>query len=244
MTGTAPRPVEGSQGPSALELLWEKNRSKASGLLWILVLAMGGYYGYKYYNQSQVNSRWSKFAAETLLQPTYAPADADAATLANPLVKLQEDLVDLKPAEIDSRIAAAGDAERPYLLWVAANSAARNGDKARVNAYLQELKSRYPDHALCVETPFPVQVRDPEKESDADKAARLQGKTIEPKFKPAVKGRILDALQTSASDSTTFAPPASWAKPEIPADAPKYKISFAEPYGSFTIALMTQQAPK
>src|SRR5213593_1735614 len=104
MTTIVPQQLEGSQSPNTLEILWEKHRLKISAAVWILVLALGIYYGLQYYDQSKTNKKWSAFASSVLLERGYAQQDTDIRAI-DIDTALLKDLEKASLQEIESKLA-------------------------------------------------------------------------------------------------------------------------------------------
>ena len=66
----------------------------------------------------------------------------------------------------------------------------------------------------------------------------------EPELKPVIAGSAVDLLVQNLKAAKDFAVPTQFAKPAIPADAPRYKVTLEGEWGEFVIALMVQDAPK
>ena len=68
--------------------------------------------------------------------------------------------------------------------------------------------------------------------------------TKEPELQPQKPGSIAKDFIDHLRAAKEYVEPAHFVKPEIPADAPRWKFTLEGDYGSFTIALMTSAAPK
>lgn len=248
MTGSLPQSLEGAQAPNALELLWDRYRGLVQGLFWVLAAGLLGYYGLKYYEQKQLNAKWSTFAAATFLHETYSPSgDQELSnTIAyDAVARLLDELRDTPSEKFDQAIATASPEQVPYLMWLQANHAAAAGDLERATQVVDQMRSRFPNHPLVVESDYPVQVREPvkdEKKKDNDK--KKKDEPDEPELKPAVKGSMVGLLIDHLKAAKDYVAPAQFKMVEVPADAPRYRITFEGDYGSFVIALMTSYAPK
>ncbi len=247
MTGSLPQPVEGAVAPNTLELLWERNRRLVQGLFWVLVAGLLGYYALKYYEQAQVNAKWSKFASASLLHATYSPekAEIQMGSGFESAARLLDDLKATPESQFESAIAAADSAQAPYVLWLAANHFALNNDLAKATQYADRLQQTYPQHPLVVEVAYPVQTREEKEKDKADeKDKKKKPDNQEPDLEPAVKGSAISMVLNQLKAAKDFVSPPHFVKPEIPADAPRYKITLEGDYGEFVVALLPAVAPK
>ncbi len=246
MSGSLPQSLEGAQAPNALELLWERNRRLVQALFWLLALGLMAYYGVKYYGQKQLDAKWSKFAAASFLHETYSPdkVDLPIQTIGYEAIStILDDLRDTSAEKFDKALATAEPEQVPYLLWLQANHAGRNGDIDKAVAIIDRLSSTYPNHPLVVSTGYPVQVRD-EVEKDPSAKEDPKDKDKEPELKPAVTGSIASVLIDRLKAAKDYVAPAQFKMPTIPADAPRYRFTLDGDAGSFVVALMTHEAPK
>ena len=252
MTSSAPQQLEGSQSPNSLEAFWDRNRGTVKTVFWVLALCLAGYYGWQYYDQKQKDAKWSSVSASLLLSDTYIPEELGRVP-EQPNALLQRWMLavqDASVAELDARMETALSVERPYLMWLKANALYRNGDYDQAKAEAEKILQEYPNHPLSTDSGFPVQFRptkpvvdqDDEEETEA-RAQAVRDGDHDVLYQPPVAGSNVGRLLADIAKASAFAEPATWQKPEIPADAPRYKITLGD-YGDVTIALMTAQAPK
>ncbi|MEQ1631401.1 MAG: peptidylprolyl isomerase [Planctomycetota bacterium] len=206
---------------------------------------MLGFYGLKFYQQTQLNKKWSDFSAATLLNSTYSPANGDPrnASSFEAIGTMLDELRDTTDAHFDSALAKADAAQKPYLLWLKACRAARVGDLESATKAADQLKADYPKHPLCAQSGYPVQVRQ-EVEKPKDDKQKAKTEEEEPELKPALAGSAVEMLVLNLKAAKEFVAPKQFVQPTIPADAPRYKVTLEGEYGEFVIALMTTAAPK
>lgn len=245
MTASIPQGLAGSSAPSALEILWERYKRLVQAIFWLLILGMLGFYGLKFYQQTQLNKKWSDFSAATLLNSTYSPANGDPrnASSFEAIGTMLDELRDTTDAHFDSALAKADAAQKPYLLWLKACRAARVGDLESATKAADQLKADYPKHPLCAQSGYPVQVRQ-EVEKPKDDKQKAKTEEEEPELKPALAGSAVEMLVLNLKAAKEFVAPKQFVQPTIPADAPRYKVTLEGEYGEFVIALMTTAAPK
>ena len=245
MTASPPQGLAGSSAPSAIEILWERYKRLVQAAFWLLILGMLGFYGLKYYQQTQLNKKWGEFSASTLLSSTYSPVNGDPrnASSFEAVGTMLDELRDTPEAHFDSALAKADAAQKPYLLWLKACRAARVGDLDVATKAVALLKAEYPKHPLCAESGFPVQVRQRVEKPDTE-VKKPEAKDEEPELKPALAGSSVELLLQNLKAAKEFVAPTQFVQPTIPADAPRYRISLEGEYGEFVIALMTAKAPK
>jgi cyclophilin family peptidyl-prolyl cis-trans isomerase len=248
MSTSAPPQVDTSS-PNPIEMFWDRNRTKLRLLFYVLLVGLLGYYGLKYYNQKQLDAKWATFAHNVQLD-IYEPESLDFAEVQSVPERFLAGLDEVSMTELQQRLDKTGakDVERAYLLWLMANKAKRSKDWAAARSNAEALKAGFPEHPLCLYTDFPVQVRLPVIDKDAEKQKPNKPNTPssrkETEYDPAVSGSTVDRFLASLEKAEAFQLPAAFARVEVPASAPRYKIQFSEPYGSITIALMTEQAPE
>ena len=246
MTGSLPQGLTGTQAPNAIELLWERYKRLVQATFWLLIIGLFAYYGVRYYEQTQLNKKWSAWSEATMLRAAYNPKDGDprSASSFEAIANLVEKLRDASDAHFSTALASADSAQKPYLLWLKACREARNGDLDAAVKTTDQLKAEYPKHALCASTAYPVQARQTvEKPKDKTKTDAAQ-QDEEPELKPVVAGSAVDLLVQNLKAAKDFAVPTQFAKPAIPADAPRYTVTLEGEWGEFVIALMVQDAPK
>lgn len=178
------------QAPSAFELWWEKNRRRWTTVAGVAVGGVLLYYGWRYYERSQLDATWSSFASGTNLRKAYAEKNqAMSWALQSPYVRqipaqmvvgLDEHLAELDDKALDAQIAAAaGTSREPLLLWLSANRAIRKREFDRAKSQLQTLQTKYPTHFLCAQGNYPPQFR-----TDLNEGKPQESKTT---AKPDVK---------------------------------------------------------
>lgn len=235
MSATPPQPLEGTQSPSQIEFLWERYRKTFNLVVTLLLCVVAGFYVVKYLKQREINSYWSSFATNTGLDATYTDLDTFAQSLTDSLDK--QDL-----AKLEGLLASAQPEHRPYVLLAIARKAmqARNWDRAE--SALATLEKDFPKHSLVVANDYPVQIREEVKKDEKDETAPQRNK--KPELKPAKTGSAVSLLREQVASAKAFAAPSQFSKPEIPADAKKVKFDFSGDFGSVTIALLSNKAPK
>jgi cyclophilin family peptidyl-prolyl cis-trans isomerase len=244
MSATPPQPLEGTQGSTPFEILWEKHRQKVNVLTWLVIAGFAIYYGLRYYRQSVIDREWSSAAASLLLETGYTFSGGDLQNVDPVDVALLRTLEAAPVAVLEKSKQSASATLRPYVLWLLANRYATGKDKdfAKAEAACAELKADFPKHVLCAETAYPVQVRQPEEAKKEDKKKKKE--TVEEeKLKPAVKGSMISLLENEIARMKQFELPEQLKPPVIPADAPKYKIKL-NGNREITIAVLDKQAPK
>lgn len=243
MSSNAPTPLEGTQAPNTIEILWETHRKKVTVFFWLLLVALAAYYGIQYYSQRQHDQKWSKFAAGALLESGYAPeGDPQQSNITTSLLDAleKEDL-----ASLEQRLGSAGPAERPYFLWLIANRAVqlKNWDRAR--SALAELERDFPKHPLVQPSAYPVQVRDEVEDKKEQEQPDSGQQPKEPELEPAKEGSMVGLLRARIEALEKFEMPAQFQRPAIPETAPRYRVKISGPSEyEFVIALMTEQAPE
>jgi cyclophilin family peptidyl-prolyl cis-trans isomerase len=234
-----PQQLAGTQAPSQIEFLWERYRRHFNLVVTLGLCAVAGYYLLKSYNQKQVDKHWSEFAVSTGLETAYTDQQlVQMSSMINPsVIDLLADL-----PKLETYLAAADQNQKPYVLLAIARRAMLNKAWDRADSALNELATQFPKHSLVENSTYPVQVReDVKKEKDAEET---QPRNKKPELKPAIAGSAVSLLREQIAAAKAFVPPARFAKPEIGADNPRFKFELSGDNGSFTIALMPDQAPK
>lgn len=235
MSTTPPPTVQGTHAPSPIELVWERYKS----LFYVVVLAIVGavalHAGYNKYKQSQADALWTPFNATIGLEASYTDQ-------AKAFEGLQEHLSSLDPAKLRSSITAAPDSQKPYLMLALARRCMIDKDWDGAEAALKDLETTFPNHVLVHTSAHPIQTQDPIKDKEATPNKPGQ-KPKKPEYKPAVQGSAVGLMRAQIAAAKTYAAPSLFAKPEIPANADKVKFELGDS-GSFTLALMKDQAPK
>jgi cyclophilin family peptidyl-prolyl cis-trans isomerase len=233
MSATPPQQLEGTQAPSQIEFLWERYRRHFNLVVTLGLCAVAGFYALKYYNQTQVDKRWTEFAVSIGLEKGYTDLGAVTESATDTLADL---------GKLEQLLGAADEHQKPYVLLAIARRAMQDKNWDRAESALAELETKYPKHTLVATNPYPVQVREQVKKDET--AEDTQPKNKKPELKPAVAGSAVSLLREQIAAAKAFVLPTRFAKPEIPADAPKVKFELSGDNGSFVIALMTAQAPK
>ena len=226
MSATPPSSLEGSQAPSPFEVLWERYKSLIVTIIAAILLALVGNYFWKVSEQKAIDEKWSNFAASIGISDSYV----DFSKIYVPLTTTLEDV---EVATLQADLSSADATQKPYFLLAIARRAMLDQDWALAETTLSNLESEFPSHPLVVVSKAPVQSQD-EKEPDED-ATTPQ----EPEFEPPVEGSVISLMRKQIANAKGFELPASFTKPEIPADAQKVKFTFGD-YGSATFALMPQ----
>src|SRR5215831_7732728 len=195
MSATPPQPLEGTQGSTPFEILWEKHRQKVNVAVWLLIAGFAVYYGLRYYRQSAIDREWSSAAASLLLETGYTFSGNDLQSVDPVDVALLRTLETAPVAELEKTKLTASATLKPYVLWLLANRyvAGKDKDFAKAEAACQELKTGFPKHVLCAESDYPVQVRQPEATKKDEK--KKKDTVEEEKLKPAVKGSMVSLLE-------------------------------------------------
>ena len=197
--------MEGQEdGPSPLEIFYEKNKKWLIALLVLLVAGTAAKYGLEAMNTAKRNSAWAEFSTGTGLGSSYG-TKIDLNPVGEQLEKwqdqiwgmtigdhhskqisqLMEDIKSADQAAIDSQITAAkGQAREPWLIWVAANKAYAESRFADARTMCERLKAGFADHLLCANSTFPPQVLKEKEETEEQKKERREkkrkGETIDP----------------------------------------------------------------
>lgn len=163
------------QAPSAFELWWEKNRRTWTIAATVTVAGVLAYYGWRYYERSQLDSTWSSFAASTNLRKGYAEKGEMASWVSQQprffeyylqqfpqamFSKLDDHLKEVDDKTFDQQVAAAKGTERePLILWMAANRAIADRNFERAKSLLKSLQTQHAGHFLCTQSSYPPQHR-------------------------------------------------------------------------------------
>jgi cyclophilin family peptidyl-prolyl cis-trans isomerase len=244
MTASIPQQLQGTQAPSQVEILWEKNRRTITLIAIALLVALGLNYVVRYFAQAKINKTWSAFAVTTHLDQGYDNQEL----IKNQLAwradqelggELARELPKMDQARLDKAVAEASADEKPFLLWTGACQAILKGEEDRAKALLAQLQSEFPKYTFSEKSKYPVQYRQP-KDTEKDKAksgAHKKPDELEPPQEKSMLELLRDQLTTAQ-----FQEPANFKKPAIPEDAPKYRVETT--MGDFTIALFDKLAPK
>lgn len=220
--------------PSQVELLWERYKSLAYVVIFAAVAALGINYGLKYLERRRIDETWSSFAANVGLSVSYTDDS-----------KQTESLVDslrwVDPAQLKAALDTAKPEQKPFVLLALAARAIQDQDWDAAEKHLAALEAGYPNHSLVRVTTHPVQAQEVIK--DLSPPARPPAKPKKPQYRPAQEGSVVGLLRAQIAQGRVYSPPPQFAKPVIPADAPKVRFELSGEYGSFTVALMPD-APK
>lgn len=226
--------VQGTQAPTPIEMIWDRYKS----MVYVVVLAafgaLGINYAIKYFAEKERDTAWSTFTATLGLDVAYT--DSTKAT-----ESLTERLANLDAAKLKAALQSAPDMQKPFLHMALARKAVLDKDWDGAEQALRELETKFPNHSLVRSSPYPIQA--PEFVKDDEEEKPQPNKPKKPEFKPAVAGSAVGLVREQIAAAKGYAPPAQFAKNEIPADTTKVKYEFSGGYGSCTIALMTAQAP-
>jgi len=250
MTAALPPQMEGTQAPSAVEMLWHQYRGLFRLLVLALIVSLGLNYGWAYYQRVERDREYSAFAATTGLANGYnnssLPASLEQQRLQQAYMQLPGDLskevAKLDDAKLEQAIQQADAARKPYLIWVAAARAVETQQWEKAEAALARLEGEYPKHVLCVTTDYPVQVRPEVKKDEAADAVKKPNQ--KPDLEPAKQGSLVSMLRAQIASHKSFQLPAQFRQPPDPENAPKVKVKLSGGCGEFTIALLPEAAPK
>ncbi len=230
MSAIPPTALEGTQAPSQIEQLWDRYRTLAYVLVAAIVGALGVDYGMTEYKRRQADSAWAEFTATLGMQATYTDQEKI-------LQSVTESVGSTDVAKLESAIAAASEAQRPYLLAALASRAASAKQWDKAEAALGDLERQFPNHSLVKVTDYPVQAVEQVK---ASKDGLKPNDPKKPEYKAAEKGSAVSRMRAQIAAAKGYAAPAQFARIDPPADAPKFKVELSGGYGSFVIALMPQ----
>jgi len=239
MSGTAPQPAAAPSTSTPFELLWERHRGKFNLLVTLILGGILLYYGLRYFEQRAIDQTWSGFASAALLDEAYASSDESLQMSGALETSLVGALAKADPAKMESFTREHGTVKVPYLKWILANKALSERKWDEAESIVTEVEQMYPTHHLCLESDYPVQARGQVRDDPAKaKANPLK----EPELKPAKRGALTRMFREQIQAGRIFAEPAHFAKPAIPADAPKYRIKFGE-MGDVVVVLLPGVAP-
>jgi cyclophilin family peptidyl-prolyl cis-trans isomerase len=187
------------QAPSAFELWWEKNRRNWTIAASVTVAGVLAYYGWRYYQRSQLDATWSSFATSTNLRKGYAEKSEFASWISQQpqlwgyylqqfpqamFSKLDDHIKEVDDKSFDEQIAAAKGTDRePLILWMAANRAMAGRNFDRAKTLLKSLQTQYATHFLCAQSSYPPQHRvdlNEGKKDPAKAATKADVKLAEP----------------------------------------------------------------
>ncbi|MEZ6036843.1 MAG: peptidylprolyl isomerase [Planctomycetota bacterium] len=221
--------MEGTHAPSPFEMLWDRYRSLIITVVGAVLLALVGNQGWRIYSQSQVDAKWSTFAVSLGMATSYTDVSKAYDSLA-------ESLGGIELSALEKGMASADAQQKPYYLLAIARKAIIDSDLDRAEKALGELESGYPKHVLVAAKVNAMQSR--EREEEPENATPAQKAKLG--WQPPREGSVVTLMREQIASARGFKLPASFTKPEIPADARKFKLEFGE-MGSVTIALMSGQ---
>jgi cyclophilin family peptidyl-prolyl cis-trans isomerase len=243
MTASIPQQLHGTQAPSQVEVLWEKNRRTITLIAVALLVALGLNYLVRYFAQAKINKTWSAFVKVTRLDEGYINNEAlknSVPTLAEQQLPtdLVKELPKADPNQLDKAVSEAGTDEKAFLLWASACQAVLKGDKERANKLLDQLEAQFPNSSFCQSSKYPVQYREP---TDKDKP-KPDTRKKQAELQPPAQKKMTEQLRDQLTNASGFQEPANFKKLAIPEDAPKYRVETS--MGDFTIAVFDKLAPK
>lgn len=233
MTSTPTPTTQGTQAPNQIELVWFRYKSLVNVVLLAIVAALGVNYALAYMDRQKNDELWTNFATSVGLEKAYSDS-------AKSNTSLTEQIASMDTAALSKALASANDAQKPYVILALARKAIVDKDWAGAEQQLNALATAYPNHVLVRESDYPIQARDLVKKPEPDANQQQPAKQEEPEWKDAKKGSVVALMRGQIEEAKKFAPPAHFAKPEIPADATKVKFELSGSYGSFTLALLPQ----
>lgn len=223
MSATPPSTLEGTETPNPFEVLWDRYRSLIIVIVSAVLLAVAGKAVWTQIDQGKQSEKWSKFVASIGLSETYT--DITKGGMGHP-----EALKDFELATLESGLAEADENQKPYFHLAIARKAILEENWDRAEQALDSLEKDFPKHNLVTVSKQAVQALDETKlEKDEERTA--------PIFVDPAEGSVVSLMRAEIAAAKQFKEPASYAKPEIPADAKKIKFTFGDT-GSFTVALM------
>lgn len=224
MSATPPSTLEGTETPNPFELLWERYRSLILVVVSAVLIALIGNTVWTYMEQDAVSNEWSEFTVNIGLGGSYVDVSKS-------IDGLTQALEDIELADLEAQVGTSNDAQKPYVLLAIARKAMMTENWERAEGALAAIESGYPKHDLVLVTKGAMQTRDPKKpDPDETEAKELE-------WEDTADGNVIAMMRKQMAAAQSFSLPASYAMPEIPADAKKVKFTLGE-YGSFTIALM------
>ncbi|MCB9884401.1 MAG: peptidylprolyl isomerase [Planctomycetes bacterium] len=228
MSATPPQ-LEGSESPSQIEFLWERYRRLIQVIVGALFLALLGNYGWRYMEQTKLDSKWSKFASSISLDEGYVD-------IKNAGDSLTDQVDQMSAAELDTALAAADSTQKPFVLLAIARNAMHEANWDRAEKALADLEKEFPNHSLVQSSPYPVQIRKEVKKDEKEEATNQRRK---PEYEPAQAGSVVGLMREQIAAAKVYQPPAQFAPITPPADATKVKFTVTGGR-SFVIALMDQ----
>jgi len=265
------------ESPNPLELFWEKHKRWVLAAAAVVALGLGTNYVLAYYEQKKVDERWTAFAEATNLDRGYAEDGSlafflqqaqqqsqDEASLQRALesagmylritrgeltTEVQEDIEKIDPERLQAQIESAkGTEAEPLLLWVKAVRAVHLGAWQDARATLDALERGFPQHFLCLSTPYPPQARaEKEKENpeNSEEPPAKRKKNEGPDLVPAVAGSPATLLRAQIDREEQFrqSQPKLYEAPEPDAE-PEVVIRFAPMDEEVRIRFYKDAAPE
>jgi cyclophilin family peptidyl-prolyl cis-trans isomerase len=265
------------EAPNPLELFWEKQKRWVLAAAAVVALGLGANYVVAYYKQQEVDERWTAFAEATNLDRGYAQDGSlafflqqaqqqslDEASQQRALqsvrmylqitrgeltTEVQEDIEKIDPEVLQAQIASAkGTAAEPLLLWVKAIRAVHLGAWDDARATLDTLEKGFPEHFLCLSTPYPPQARAEVEKKDSENAEEPPPRPKRgegPKLVPAVAGSPVSLLRSQIDREEQFqkTEPKLYEAPEPDAE-PEVVIRFAPMDEEVKIRFYKDAAPE
>lgn len=243
---------QATEVPNPLEIFYEQHKTKLWGLVVILFLAFGANYALKKYDSMQRDAKYSAFLEQANLDAALTdPIDLNLDSMGQMqpqmrsyfigaaigqaeralLGKAEEHLKDADPAQIETAILEARKNKEPiepWLMWIAAQKARFEERWDDAEKLAKDLQSRHSEHILCIETDYPVQVREETAESK-EKREESTSRSEEPEYEPAEKGSIVSRLLTAIAKDRKFR------------DAHKELFTAPEPDTSETVVLKIRE---
>lgn len=233
-----PPTVEGTQSPSQIEFFWERYKTLVWTIVLAVVAALGINYAVKYYSQSKADAKWSALSDTIGLRDAYT-TELDQIQLQFGLEPSLADSLKAKDlASLESALTTGTADEKPFILVAIARKAMMDGNWSRSDAALSQLEKDYPQHSLNQVSKLPVQAR------ELVKGAKKPEPGKEPEMKPAKEGSIVGLMRQQLEAARGYQRPARFQAAEVPADTKKVKFEMSGGFGSFTIALRADKAPK
>ena len=230
MSATPPSTLEGTESPNPFEVLWDRYKSMILTVITAVVLALVGNTVWTYMQQEAVSEKWSSFSVSLGMKNFYVDPGVDVSTMPEALEKISM-------ADLEKELTSADDTQKPYVHLAIARKAMVEANWDRAEAALAAIESGYPKHDLVAITKRAVQTRDLKKVEGEEPPPE------EDRWDPPAEGSVVSLMRAQIQHAKAFTLPAEWKMPDIPADAPKVKFTFGD-YGSFTVALMSEKAPK
>ncbi len=224
--------------PNPLEIFWEKYRRYIEGLAWLAVLAVAAFYAWRYWQRVQRNRTWNAVFDVTKIRESWEP-DLRLGFPIPPDPTAFLDKVD--DSDADRRAEDLDGAAEPWIRWVVACKAAKEGDPSRLEQELGALRKSRATSAYFEADPWPpVYVPPPKKELAAPKKG---GKREENAPRKPAPVSLVAMLRKQAKANATFRKehPELFTPPEPDG---KESIVFETSAGTFKVKLYPSRAPK